>query len=852
MFNSLLTIGSGSLIIPAMIPEVRDPVFVFALVLLIILVAPFALARARLPGLLGLIVAGMVVGPHGLGVLARDRTFELLGSVGLIYLMFLAGLEIELQQFVRDKKHSLVFGGLTFFIPQVLGALGARFLLGMSWATAILLASMFASHTLITYGIVKRFGIARNRAVTAGIGGTILTDTAALLVLALVVEYVDGSLSGWFWARQLLLLVICVVAILFGLPRLARWFFRHMAISGEVEFIFVLAAVFISGAVAKLAGMEPIIGAFLAGLALGRFTPEHGALRNRVEFVGHALFIPFFLLSVGMLVDLRVLIGGAAAWQVMAYMVLGVIAFKWLAAEGTGRLLGFTAAERGVLFGMSVNQAAATLAAVLVGYRIGLFDDFVLSGTIMMILASCVVGALATEKHAPEVADGEVESARPIARDFGERILIGLGNPESVSSLMDMALLLRLQESHHPLFPVAVVSDAGDVDQAIGRAERLLGGAVKQSLGAGVPASPFARVDFSIATGLMHLASECRATFVLLGWAGRVAAWNRIFRRTVHELLMQTHAVIGVYKSAAPINSVEVVRVLVPPFLEKHAGFQPVVLLLRRIAQRLQARLVFACDEGRLESLRSSIGDPPRELKESCEGIASWQQAAAWAAERLTPQELAVVLGVRSGRRAWQPALDRLPMLLSERAPSCNLLVLYPVSDENDEDVRPVAESQTESASALLRSDRFFPGLDDMSVESAVGTMVRAALPQHPSVADRLARQLADVAKQYPVEFAPGVLLLHSHAGEWGEALVMAGVSRKGIAVPGLESPVKLLLLVVADRHQRNEEYLRVLADISRVLQRPGIIARLMDISSPVELDRVLADTEQTDRDSPV
>jgi len=826
-----------------MLTEVRDPVFIFSIVLLIILIAPFALAKARLPGLLGLITAGIVIGPHGLGVLARDRTFELLGSVGLIYLMFLAGLEIDLQQFLRDKKHSLVFGFLTFFIPQVFGTLGAYYVLGYSWPTAILLASMFASHTLVTYGIIRRYGIARNRAVTAGIGGTILTDTAALLVLALVVEYVGGHLTGWFWARQLTLLVACVLAILFGLPLIARWFFRNMAISGEVEFVFVLAAVFASAAMSKLSGMEPIIGAFLAGLALGRYTPEQGALRHQVEFVGHALFIPFFLLSVGMLVDVRVLLAGTAAWRVMVYMVVSVIAFKWLAAQLSGRMLGFTPAERKLLFGMSVNQAAATLAAVLVGHQIGLFDDYVLSGTIMMILASCLVGALETEKSAPKVADQEAEEPRWSSADGDERIVIGLGNPNSMAPLMDLALLIRPADSKGPLFPVAVVADSGEVDAAIGRAERVLGGAVKKALEAGVPASPLARVDFSIATGIMHAATEYRATFVLLGWAGRVATWHRLFRRTVHEIVMQSRAVIGIFKPVAPLNSVECLRVLVPPFVETHSGFGHVVQSLRRIAQRLQSRLEFISEHSRIEFLRGRAGEVPKELRETYEGIDSWDGIVSWAAGTFTPRDMVIVFCVRSSRRAWQPVMDRLPMDLSSSIPSSNLLVLYPSSEEEDEG-QSFGEAPLQRTAHFLRADRIFLGLESSSIEEAVSTIVRAVYAHRPETAERLAGELAEVLQRYPVEFAPGVMLLHTHSGESGGVDVMLGVSRSGIRVPGLDSVVHLLFLIVADRGLSNEQYLRTLSDLSRMLQRPGFIASLTKLSSPVELDRVLEESE--------
>lgn len=364
--------------------KIEDPVLIFAVVMLIMLVAPLLVSRFKVPGMIGLILAGLVVGPNMLGILARDGTFELLGTVGLLYLMFLAGLEINLNEFIRRRKQSLVFGALTFLVPQVFGAVGAYFLFGFSWKSAILLASMFASHTLLSFPIISKLGISKNRAVTTTIGGTILTDIAALLVLAVIAESVVYEISMLFWIRQGVLLALLVFVALWVLPRIGFHFFRLVTPDGATEFVFVMAAVFLMSFGAHLAHVEPIIGAFLVGIALSRLVPENSPLMSRLQFVGQTLFIPFFLISVGMLVDLRVFFAGVDAWMVALYMSAAVILTKWLAAISSARLLGFTRDEGMLVFGISVNQAAATLAAVLVGYRLDIFDSSVLNGTILM------------------------------------------------------------------------------------------------------------------------------------------------------------------------------------------------------------------------------------------------------------------------------------------------------------------------------------------------------------------------------------------------------------------------------------------------------------------------------------
>ena len=303
----------------------RDPILIFSSVLLIILIAPAVLKQVRVPGIVGLILAGVLVGPNGLHLLERDASIVLFGTVGLLYIMFLAGLEIDLHDFQRYKNRSLVFGALTFSIPQTIGMLTGRYFLGFSWPSAILLASMFASHTLLAYPIVSRLGIARNEAVSVTVGGTIITDTAALLVLSVIAGSARGELSGAFWLQLSISFALFVFAVLWLFPRVGTWFFKNSGSDSSSQYIFVLAFVFAAAFLAQMAGVEPIIGAFLAGIALNSLIPQQSHLMNRVHFVGNTLFSPFFLLSVGMLVDLRVLpyylhqldrVAGAAHFEV--------------------------------------------------------------------------------------------------------------------------------------------------------------------------------------------------------------------------------------------------------------------------------------------------------------------------------------------------------------------------------------------------------------------------------------------------------------------------------------------------------------------------------------------------------
>jgi Kef-type K+ transport system membrane component KefB len=347
----------------------KNPVLLFSLLLFIILFAPILLNKLRIPHLIGLIIAGAIIGPNGLNLIARDMSIILFGTVGLQYIMFLAGLEIDLADFKKNSKKSLIFGLLTFSIPMMLGTLAGIYLLHFSMATSVLLASMFASHTLIAYPIISKLGVSKNRAVNITVGGTMITDTLALLVLAVIVGMQTGEINQEFWIRLSVSVLVFGLVVMLLFPIIGRWFFKKFD-DNISQYIFVLAMVFLGCTLAELAGIEAIIGAFLAGLALNRLIPHTSPLMNRIEFVGNALFIPFFLIGVGMLIDYKAFIKDFRTLEVAGIMTIVAIVGKYLPALITQKIFGYSRDERRLIFGLSNAQAAATLAAVLVGFNI--------------------------------------------------------------------------------------------------------------------------------------------------------------------------------------------------------------------------------------------------------------------------------------------------------------------------------------------------------------------------------------------------------------------------------------------------------------------------------------------------
>lgn len=424
----------------------KNPVLLFSLILFIILFAPILLNKLRIPHLIGLIIAGAIIGPNGLNLMERDMSIILFGTVGLLYIMFLAGLEIDLADFKKNSGKSLIFGLLTFLIPMGLGMAAGIYLLDFSLPTSILLASMFASHTLIAYPIVSKLGVAKNRAVNVTVGGTMITDTLALLVLAVIAGMQTGEINQEFWIRLGVSVVVFGLIVMLLFPIIGRWFFKRFD-DNISQYIFVLGMVFLGAFLAELAGIEHIIGAFLAGLALNRLIPHTSPLMNRIEFVGNALFIPFFLIGVGMLIDYTAFIKDFETIKVAGVMTVIAIIAKYIPAFITQKIFGYNADERRLIFGLSSAQAAATLAAVLVGYGIitgyenfESYDEAVLkNGKIIANTQETItfselkrgekpkIGSLATISNLP--ANGEFVLASSIKLVFNEGQLAEIKKP---------------------------------------------------------------------------------------------------------------------------------------------------------------------------------------------------------------------------------------------------------------------------------------------------------------------------------------------------------------------------------------------------------------------------------------
>jgi Kef-type K+ transport system membrane component KefB/nucleotide-binding universal stress UspA family protein len=805
-----------------------NPVLIVAISMVMFLVAPLLSQRLKLPSLIGLIIAGALVGPNALGLLARDNTIELLGTVGLLYLMFVAGLELDLVGFKRYRRRSLVFGLLSFSLPLVL-ALLVMSVYGFSLAAALLVGAIVASHTLLAYPIASRLGITKNAAVTTVMGGTLLTDTLSLGVLAAIDGAAGGEGGLGFWLRLVGALVLYAGVLFLGLPRLGRWFFRHTDSEASIRFLFLMAVLFTSAYAAELAGAQPIIGAFLAGLVLNAQIPEQSTLMTRIRFVGNAVFIPFFLFSVGMLVDVRVIFGGPTVVLLAALLIGLVFVGKGGAALLSQRVFGFSRTQGLLMVGLSVPQAAATLAVTFVGLEIGLFDTSVVNAVIVLILVSCLVGSTLVERFGRALAVAE-EKETTVPSEAPHRILIPLANPATAEALLDVALLVREKGSPEPLFPLTVVPDDERALDHVAGAERMLAHAVVQAAEAEIPATPMTRVAHNRASGIVRAATERRATDIIIGWNGQRSAPRAIFGSVIDQLLEQTDQQVMVCKLDHPVGTLKRVLVVLPPLIDYNPGFYGAVRTLKRLTQQLGAELLVLAVQGDTERFQARFEEVEPEVEISYQGITSWPALRRTLREERLQDDLVVVMSARRGTAAYSSLLERLPGELSGLAAS--FIVLYP-SEQELESTRGAAGVHT-----LLSEERVLFSLGTLRYDEAIEKLLETVPLNPPFTAPRpkVLRMLTQDDVGYASEVLPGVLISHARVQGLKEPLMCLGLSRRGVSHYASSHVVHVIVLLLSPLDLPAQEHLARLAEVTEQLAQSGRISELVSSRSMPEL----------------
>ncbi len=654
-----------------------NPVLIFSILLLIILLAPILLNRINVPSIIGLILAGVLIGPHGLNWIDNTQGgVEMFSTIGLLYIMFIVGLELDLGEFVKHRNKSLTFGFFTFIIPLLIGYPVCHYLLGYDVNASFLTASMFATHTLVAYPIVSRLGVARNQAVAITVGGTILTDTGVLIILALVLSGNDGGLDLGFLLKLVLSLVVFSVILFLITPRIARWFFQKAESEKYSNFIFVLFVVFSAGFLVELGGIEPIIGAFAAGLALNKLIPHSSALMNRIEFFGNALFIPIFLISVGMLVDISVVLDGPRTLIVGLSLTLVALTGKWLAALATQKTFHYSAIQRTLIFGLSSSHAAAALAVIIVGYNAGILDEYILNGTIILILLTCIVASVFTQRSARKIAISE-ENAPLSPSSMGhfaeEKILVPIANPTNIGYHVHLALLLKEKKSVNPVSLLGVVPNNEEAEKNIVNFRKKLQEFVSTAKAAEVNVEIITTIDHNPADGIIRIARETMSDLVILGWPGKAGLWDKLLGEKIEMIIKYMDKNLWVCHVEQSLINHKRIVVISPPLAEKEEGFGMWVSKVSKLSSELSIPVLHLGhpDTQRAMAGYKNIGSF------TFQPFTNWDNPLA-CGDMIRKDDLIILISAHSGYISHIPVLESLPGRLENRFPHFSRIVIYP------------------------------------------------------------------------------------------------------------------------------------------------------------------------------
>lgn len=662
-------------------PLLTSPVPIFLAVLLIILVTPIVLNKLRIPQVIGLIVAGVTVGPYGFNLLARDMSFEVFGQVGLFYLMFLAGIEIDMYHLKKNLRKGLVFGLYTFIIPLALGAVAAGLLLGLDALTAVLMASMFSAHTLIAYPIVSRLGLTRSAPVVIAIAGTIFTVLGSLIVLAGVVgTFHDGEFRVGGTLKLLGLLAGYCLVLVYAYPRITRWFFKHWNDS-ILQYVYVLAMMFTAAQLAIWAGIEGVFGAFFAGLVLNRYIPARSPLMSRIEFVGNAIFIPYFLIGVGMLINVGVVTRGWSTLYAAGVMSGVAMCTKWLAAFVTQRTFGMNSVERSTMYQLSNAHTAVALAVVMIGYGMRLFDEVILNGTVIMILVTCTVSSIGTSRAASrlKVMALEEEGAGEGAAEQGrqrENVLIPVANPATARELVDLALLMRDKaRSSGRVYALHVRNDNSAASRSLGRVS--LDTAEKAAASVDTSVEAIDRYDMNFVTGVVNTIEERDIDRVIIGLHRRNTIIDSFFGDKLPNLLRATNKMLVISRCFIPVNTIARIVVAVPANAQYETGFQAWVTSLCNLASQLGCRLIFCCSDATRRFIEAVIRRGQYELRSEYRRVEDWDDFLMLS-NKVLDDDLFVVVNARRASVSHAGYLDSLPEFLQKYFASNNMIVIYP------------------------------------------------------------------------------------------------------------------------------------------------------------------------------
>ena len=678
---------------------------VFFTVLIIILFAPIVMSKLRIPHIIGMVLAGVIIGPHGFNILERDASFELFGRVGILYIMFLAGLEMDLQGLKSDVKRVSIFSIASFLIPFIMMYIAGIYFLGYSSLASVILSSVMAANTLISYPIVARFGLQKHATTTISVGASMISLLLALIVVTAVEGGILGGTNVWFWVMFVAKFVLYCLAIYYIIRGVTRWFLRSYSDS-VMQYIFVLGMMFFSAATSEAIGIDGIFGAFYSGLMLNRFIPHVSPLMNRIEFIGNAIFIPYFLIGVGMLINLGLLFepssGSTAVGiipTVITIVIVGTIG-KAIAAYASCFAFRLPWQDGHLMFGLTSAHAAGGIAIVMIGMSLNIMGDDMLNGVVIMILFTCIISTLVTDYASRRIVITDGLRERQNNEGDDEKMLIPVKYPETCNTLVNIAVLMRNRSLNRGLVALNVVYDDEDAERNQQKGHQLLEGVVSRAADSDIRVQTQVRLATNIANGIKHAFKEFDCSEIIMGAHihdnSRRAFWGDFAQSVFNGLSRQ----IIIARCTQPISTLRAIRVAVPSRAEFEPGFYRWLERLSRMAQNVGCRIIF---HGRVDSLNLIdlyISHRHPGVRAEYVSMPKWKGLIELM-ENTLPDEMLVIVTARQGTVSYKAALANLPEEMTEHYKGTNYMILFPDQFGPAPDTMTFAEAQhTEQLSA--------------------------------------------------------------------------------------------------------------------------------------------------------
>ncbi len=839
-----------------------EPAGVFAIVLAAALAVPFLAERLKIPKAAGIVLAGVFLGPSLSGLLRPSAGLEFFTSLGLCYVFFIAGAEMDLSKFARHPSRNALFAALTFIVPFLAGFAVGLSLPGASIPRALLTGAFLASAGTGACHSLEKLGMSRLPSSAAALGGTTLAQTASVTILAVLVWLSPGSFgapaalaaSGAVAGVSLFGIaasILFVVVVFFALPGIASLFLRKSKADGATEAVFLLFLAYASAWIAAAVGLRPFIGAYLAGISLGKFLRESSPIAVRLRFVGTSFMVPVFLISFGASIDVLPFFRDPDALIAGAAIIATALAAKWLAAEIGRSTLNEGKSERAVFFGLSSSYDSLSIAFVAVAVAAGVFPKSYAPGVVLLSAASCVLTQVTVRRSAGRPAPTG-ESGMNHGTVSAGRILVAISKPSTASSLMELAFLLREGESLEPVFPLAVVSESEEGRDGFARAEDMLASALVQSVSSSIPVVPVTRMSMNVSKGILQAAAEQKADSIVIGWNKPPRLVNAFFGSVIEQVVTGGGRMVFVARLPSPLSAARQLVIVAPPTCETHPGFAAALASLHTLARNLQARTLLATlkPHGKaLSAAFSEVGGAGFSGMQTIE-LDEWRYLDSTLGKNGGASRMYILLSARPGEKSWHPAVERLPHFLGEDSPDSGLIMMYFPSPDKAEthdwqaneqaDEHEDTVSETEKHGDLLReallAGRILTDMRQTAVADGIRDLLAAAFPGNRKAIAGYSATFTEIAQRKPIELEPGVVLLHARVAEIEKPVVCFGAHRQGFRLSALEEPARVLVLICVPEDQSPELHLAVLGDIARLLKDGAFARRILAADSPDKL----------------